>query len=63
MRKAGEAALFPHPPSTWPRRALVGLWLLAFLVAGGTLAARWDDLMARLARPPAADEAAGGPVR
>jgi len=37
----------------WPRRALVSLWVLAFVLAGGALAARWDALMARLAGPPA----------
>jgi hypothetical protein len=44
----------------WPRRAVVGLWLLVFLVGGGALAARWDVLMARLARPPVGNAAAGG---
>jgi hypothetical protein len=44
----------------WPRRAVVGLWLLFFLVGGGALAARWDVLMARLARPPVGNVAAGG---
>jgi hypothetical protein len=38
--------------AAWPRRAVVGLWVLAFVVAGGTLVARWDGLMERLARPP-----------
>lgn len=36
----------------WPRRAVVGLWVLAFVLGGGTLATRWDGLMERLARPP-----------
>ena len=44
--------------AVWPRRAVVGLWVLAFVVAGGTLAARWDGLMERLARPPVGE--AGG---
>jgi hypothetical protein len=48
---------------TWPRRAVVGLWLLAFVVGGGVLAARWDVLMARLARPPAGDTVAEGAPR
>jgi len=48
---------------TWPRRAVVGLWLIAFVVGGGALAARWDVLMARLARPPAGDVAAEGAPR
>ena len=38
-----------RPAGTWPRRALVTLWLLAFVFAGGALAASWDTLMARLA--------------
>jgi hypothetical protein len=45
--------------SVWPRRALVSLWLLAFVLVGGALAARWDAVMARLAGPPAT----GGAVR
>jgi hypothetical protein len=49
--------------ATWSRRAVVGLWLLAFFVGGGALAARWDLLMARLARPPVGDIAAQGAVR
>ena len=47
--------------AVWPRRALVSLWLLAFVLAGGALAASWDALMARLAGPPAS--AAGGALR
>jgi hypothetical protein len=47
--------------TVWPRRVLVSLWLLAFVLAGGTLAASWDALMARLAGPPAS--AAGGALR
>jgi hypothetical protein len=44
----------------WRRRALVGLWVLAFVLVGGVLATRWDALMAQLARPPAAGDARGG---
>jgi hypothetical protein len=47
--------------ATWPRRALISLWLLAFVLAGGALAASWDALMTRLADPPAA--ASGGALR
>ena len=47
----------------WPRRVVVGLWALAFVVAGGVLSARWDVLMVRLARPPVGDVAAGGALR
>jgi hypothetical protein len=48
---------------TWSRRAVVGLWIVAFAVGGGALAARWDVLMARLARPPVGDAAAEGALR
>ena len=48
---------------TWPRRAVVGLWLLAFVVGGGVLTARWDVLMAQLARPPVGETAAEGAPR
>jgi len=36
----------------WWRRAVISLWVAIFLVGGGALAANWDTLMARLARPP-----------
>jgi cytochrome bd-type quinol oxidase subunit 1 len=39
-------------PVTWSRRALVGLFLVAFVVAAVGLVARWDTLMVRLAEPP-----------
>ena len=44
--------------AVWPRRAVVGLWVLAFLIGGGALAASWDGLMERLARPPVGGGAA-----
>jgi hypothetical protein len=43
----------------WPRKVVLVLWALAFVVGGGVLSARWDTLMARLARPPIGDGAAG----
>jgi hypothetical protein len=62
MREKGSTQ--PRPTRlAWPRRAVVGLWLLVFLVGGGALAARWDVLMARLARPPVGTAAAGGALR
>ena len=61
MRGAGESARARPAGAVWPRRALVSLWVLAFVLAGGALAARWDALMARLAGPPAV--AAGGALR
>jgi hypothetical protein len=54
MREKGESARMRPAGARWPRRALVGLWILAFALAGGGLAARWDALMTRLAGPPAA---------
>lgn len=47
----------------WPRQVVLALWALAFVVGGGVLSARWDALMARLARPPIGDVAAGGTLR
>jgi hypothetical protein len=60
MRGEGEGAGARTAGAVWPRRVLVSLWLVAFVLAGGALAASWDSLMARLAGPPAA---AGGPLR
>ncbi|MFN8095301.1 MAG: hypothetical protein U0599_24330 [Vicinamibacteria bacterium] len=62
MHDTGRA---PGPASagrTWPRRALLGLWVVVFVVAGLELASRWDALMTRLAGPVAAG-APGGPDR
>jgi hypothetical protein len=63
MKQPGETA--QHAPATavWPRRVLVGLWVLAFALAGGALATRWDALMARLARPPVAGDSGSGGLR
>jgi len=36
----------------WTRGAIVSLWLITFALAAGTLAVRWDALMASLAGPP-----------
>lgn len=51
--------------AVWPRRAVIGLWVLAFVLGGGILAARWDGLMERLARPPIGETAvaAEAPLR
>ncbi len=43
----------------WSRRVVVGLWVVGFVLGGGVLSARWDVLMARLARPPVGDVASG----
>ena len=61
MRGEGDGTRGRPAGAAWPRRALVSLWVLAFVLAGGALAASWDALMARLAGPPAA--AAGGALR
>jgi hypothetical protein len=61
MRGEGDSARALPAGAVWPRRALVSLWLVAFVLAGGGLAASWDALMARLAGPPAS--AAGGALR
>jgi len=45
--------------ATWPRRALVGFWVLAFVIVGVVLALRWDALISRLARLPVAAETGG----
>ena len=60
MRGEGESARERQAGAVWPRRALVSLWVLAFVLVGGALAARWDAVMTRLAglRP-----AAGGAHR
>jgi len=48
---------------SWPRRAVLCLWVLVFVVAGVELASRWDSLMSHLAGSPAASPQAGGPNR
>ena len=45
---------------TWSRRTIIGLWVVGSMLVGGVLSARWDVLMARLARPPVGDLAAEG---
>ncbi len=59
MMEAADAAQPAPAWTTWPRRALVGLWILAFLAGGVGLALRWDALIARLSRLPAAAETGG----
>jgi len=61
MRGQGEIERAHPAGAVWPRRAFVSFWVLAFLLAGGALATRWDALMTRLAGPPAA--VAGGALR
>ena len=63
MKKTAEAAPVAPAPAAWPRRALVGLWVLVFVLAGVSLAARWDALVSRLARPPVSGSAAEGALR
>jgi hypothetical protein len=40
-----------HSPVTWPRRTVLGLFVLLFLLTTVGLVARWDSLMLRLSRP------------
>jgi hypothetical protein len=48
----GDRAPTQYSPVTWPRRTLVGLFVLAFVLTTVGLVARWDSLMLRLSRPP-----------
>jgi len=53
-----------HPTRrAWPRRALVGLWVVVFVLAGVGLASRWDSLVRRLSRPPVGTPPAEGALR
>jgi hypothetical protein len=63
MRAESHGAGARPAGASWLRRALVGLWVLAFVVGGGALAARWDALMARLCRLPVAGHTVGGALR
>ena len=38
----------------WARGAIVSLWVIAFALLGGALAARWNALMTSLAGAPSA---------
>lgn len=58
MGKAVEGTGFPPAERAWPRRAVIGLWLVLFVVGGGALVVNWDSLMTRLARPPLGGETA-----
>jgi hypothetical protein len=58
-RHPSEDSQIGPASATWPRRAVIGLWLLAFVIGGGALAINWDSLMTRLARPPAGGVASG----
>ena len=46
--------------AAWPRKVVVTLWVVVFVLGGSVLSARWDVLMTRLARPPVGDVATGG---
>ena len=63
MRQAGETAREQPAVLAWPRRVLVSLWVLAFVLVGGALVARRDAFLARLARPPVTGDVAGGTLR
>jgi hypothetical protein len=59
MGKPVEGTRFPPAERAWPRRAVIGLWLVLFVVGGGALVVKWDSLMTRLARPPLGGGSAG----
>jgi hypothetical protein len=61
MKGEGDSARARPAGAVWPRRLLVSLWLLAFVLAVSALVAGWDTLMAWLAGPPVS--AAGGALR
>jgi hypothetical protein len=42
----------------WTRGAFVSLWLIAFALLGGALAARWDSLLAELSGAPRIEQGA-----
>jgi hypothetical protein len=60
MSGVGDSARARPAGTVWPRRVLVTLWLLAFVLAGGAVAASWDALMARLGGPPVSAAGGGG---
>ena len=62
MKGEGDSARARPAAAVWPRRVLVSFWLLAFVLAGGALAASWDALMTRLTGPPVS-AAGGGALR
>jgi len=62
MNPATDAVRSAPVTARWSRRALVGLWVLLFAIAGSALALRWDAFVSRLARPPVAVEVDGGLV-
>ncbi len=63
MTDPAEAARVRPTRRAWPRRALVGLWVAVFLLAGWGLVSRWDSLVAHLARPPLGAAPVAGATR
>jgi hypothetical protein len=61
MRKKDENPPVSGAAEPWTRRALVSLWLIAFALLGGVLAARWDALMTSLAGAPRAERQGAQP--
>jgi hypothetical protein len=55
MRDKRETPWPPALGASWPRRAVIGLWVVIFLAGGSALAVKWDGLMAKLARPPVSE--------
>jgi hypothetical protein len=52
IQGTGDAGARNHSPAPWSRRALVGLFVLAFVLTTVGLLARWDRLMLQLSAPP-----------
>jgi hypothetical protein len=63
MRQKDSTTGLRFASAAWPRRVVVGLWVVAFVLGAGALFARWDGLMTRLARPPVGEVATGGAPR
>ncbi len=63
MFDAAEPAAVHEARRAWPRRALVGLWVVVFVLVGVGLASRWDSLVRHLSRPPVGASAAEGALR
>ena len=63
MHDTRQAGSLASARPSWPRRVLLGLWVLAFAVAGVELASHWDSLMSRLAGLRSASTNSGGSGR
>lgn len=55
MRRAAENPEAGGAGAPWTRGAVVSLWLVASALVAGTLALRWDAIIARLAAAPSVE--------